>query len=85
MKNPLESPSKKTIGERVRGLRVRRGKTQVELAKQLGMNQSNLSEVERGVRGLTIQQLMKLSKALSASSDEILFGSSSKREADHLS
>lgn len=34
---------------------------------------------------MTLQQLMKLTRALSTSSDEILFGSSGKREADEPS
>jgi transcriptional regulator with XRE-family HTH domain len=71
--------NKKNIGERVRALRVRRGLTQVDLAKQLGASQSNISELERGIRGLTVQQLVKLSKILTASTDEILFGGATSR------
>jgi transcriptional regulator with XRE-family HTH domain len=66
--------SKKGIGDRVRSLRIRQGLTQVELAKKIGVKQSNVSELERGVRGLSIQQLVKLSKVLATSTDEILLG-----------
>ncbi len=72
--------NKKNIGERVRALRVRRGLTQVNLAKQLGATQSNVSELERGIRGLTVQQLVKLSKILTASTDEILFGGATSQD-----
>ena len=67
--------SKKELGERVRALRIQKGLTQVELAKKLGMTQSNISELERGIRGLTIRHVLKLANILSASTDEILRGS----------
>lgn len=69
--------SKKELGERVRTLRIQKGLTQVELAKKLGMTQSNISELERGIRGLTIRHVLKLANILSASTDEILLASSS--------
>ena len=69
--------SKKELGERVRALRIQKGLTQVELAKKLGMTQSNISELERGIRGLTIRHVLKLANILSASTDEILRGSPS--------
>jgi transcriptional regulator with XRE-family HTH domain len=67
--------SKTEAGRRIRGLREARGITQVELAKALGIPQSNVSEMERGVRGLTVHQTVKLARALRVSADAILFGS----------
>ena len=64
--------SKKEIGERLRSLRRSRGVTQVELARVLRTNQSNISDIERGVRGFTVKQLTRVSMALHASADEIL-------------
>lgn len=64
--------SKENIGGRIRALRIQRGLTQVDLGKKLGMPQSNVSELERGVRGLTVRQLLKLSSILSATTDEIV-------------
>jgi transcriptional regulator with XRE-family HTH domain len=69
--------SKKNMGERIRALRLEKGLTQVELGKRMGMTQSNVSEIERGIRGLTVRQLLKLSAILSTSTDTILLGSSS--------
>lgn len=60
------------IGRRVRALRLERNMTQARLGKVLGTTQTAVSEVERGNRGLTVQQLVKLSRALGASPDEIL-------------
>jgi transcriptional regulator with XRE-family HTH domain len=64
--------SKKDIGLRVRQLRQQHGLTQVELSERLDMTQSNLSAIERGTRGVTVHQVVRLAKALRASTDEIL-------------
>lgn len=64
--------SKKEVGERLRSLRQARGLTQIDLAHTLGITQSNVSAIERGARGLTVHQVVKLAKALKASTDEIL-------------
>jgi transcriptional regulator with XRE-family HTH domain len=48
--------------------------SQVELAQLLGITQSNVSGLERGVRSLTIHQIAKLAKALAVSTDELLLG-----------
>jgi transcriptional regulator with XRE-family HTH domain len=66
--------SKAEAGRRIRALREGRGFTQVELARALGLPQSNVSEMERGVRGLTVHQTVKLARALKVSTDEILRG-----------
>jgi transcriptional regulator with XRE-family HTH domain len=64
--------SKQETGQRIRALRESRGLTQVELARALGIPQSNVSEMERGVRGLTVHQTVKLAKALKVSTDRLL-------------
>src|SRR5512138_2205839 len=67
-----EVVSKKQIGERLRALRQARELTQAELAEILGTKHTNVSGVERGVRGLTVQQIVKLARALDVSPDAIL-------------
>jgi len=66
--------SKEEIGRRIRALRQQREKSQVELAAALEMTQSNLSAIERGARGVTVHQVVRIAKALGASTDEILLG-----------
>jgi transcriptional regulator with XRE-family HTH domain len=66
--------SKSDVGQRLRTVRTKRGLTQQELANLLGTNQSHIANVERGERGVTIHQIVKLAKALQVSTDEILFG-----------
>jgi transcriptional regulator with XRE-family HTH domain len=64
--------SYREIGERVRALRLAHDLTQTELAKLLGTSQTALSETERGNRGLTVQQVVKLARALKATPNDIL-------------
>jgi len=66
--------SKEEVGQRIRELRDSRGIRQVELARILSVHQTNISAMERGTRALTIHQVMKLSRALKVSVDEILNG-----------
>ena len=67
--------SKKDIGARVRSLRDARNLTQATLAQALGLTQSNVSAMERGDRGVTIHQAVKLAKILGVTVDELLTGS----------
>lgn len=64
--------SREEIGARLRALRQARGMTQVQLARVLGTQQTAVSQVELGNRGLTIQQVVKLARALHVSTDAIL-------------
>lgn len=64
--------SKKEIGQRLRVLRQARGITQARLARLLGTHQTGISQVERGHRGLTLQQVVKLARVLETSTDELL-------------
>jgi transcriptional regulator with XRE-family HTH domain len=66
--------SKVEIGARVRSLRDARGLTQAELGEALALTQSNISAIERGGRGVTIHQAVKLARALRVSVDELLTG-----------
>jgi transcriptional regulator with XRE-family HTH domain len=72
---PKDSKLSKTdIGARVRVLRDERGLTQAKLAAALGLTQSNVSAMERGDRGLTIHQAVKLARILHVTVDQLLTG-----------
>ncbi len=62
----------KLIGRRLRELRKRRGKTQVEIAAALGINQSLVSQYERGEIRLHGTLVAAFAKALRTTSDQIL-------------
>ena len=52
------------IGNRVKALRVGCGMKQSELAKKIGMSQTNLSNVESGRTAVTVQVLLKIHDVL---------------------
>jgi transcriptional regulator with XRE-family HTH domain len=64
--------SKKELGARLRALRIERGMTQDEVARAIGTHFTSISAVERGVRGLSVQQIVKLATALKVSPDDLL-------------
>jgi transcriptional regulator with XRE-family HTH domain len=72
--------TKAEAGRRIRSIRDSRGLTQVEMARALGIPQSNVSAMERGTRGLTVHQVVKLAKVLKVSADEILIGGNGSHE-----
>lgn len=74
-----DSTSYREIGERLRTLRMAKDWSQARFAKILGTHQTNVSELERGVRGMTVRQLMRLTKALQVSPNDILQGAATKR------
>lgn len=62
-----------TIGQRIRELRKTRGMTQPVLAKLVGIDQSTLSDIERGA-GFSAEILMRLAENLDASAEYIMRG-----------
>ena len=54
----------KSIGTRVKMIRITKGVSQTELAKEIGVTQTHLSNIENGRAGLTIPNLIKLHEAL---------------------
>lgn len=66
--------SKEEVGQRIRALRLERGFSQVELARLMDVHQTNVSAIERGLRALTIHQMLKVARALKVSTDQVLTG-----------
>lgn len=70
-----------TIGTRIRDLRKRRGLNQTQLAAALGIDQSTVSDIERGA-GFSADILMRLMKCLSVNAEFIMLGASSDRQVE---
>jgi len=58
------TPGRPRLGEAIRSNRLARGLSQVELARRVGITPSGLSQVERGVRGLAGDTLIRIWEAL---------------------
>jgi len=65
------------IGEQVRLAREKARLTQEQLSEKIDVSPQYVSDLERGVVGISIPTLKKLCFALGVESDQILFGSKS--------
>jgi transcriptional regulator with XRE-family HTH domain len=65
-------PDDKQFGKRLQQLRKRRGLSQVEVAKRLGIHQSLISQYERGYLRLHGALVVRLAAVLDTSPDQIL-------------
>jgi transcriptional regulator with XRE-family HTH domain len=68
------------IGHRIKVRRVEQKMLQEELARKVGMAQSQLSKIERGQLGLDVIQLLAIAEALSCSAAYLL-GEESRKAA----
>jgi len=63
---------KKKIGQRIRRLRIMMKLSQGELAERSGLGIETISRMERGVQGLTLDNLYKISKGMNISLKELI-------------
>jgi plasmid maintenance system antidote protein VapI len=54
-------------GEMVKGLRVREGITQKLMAEKLGVKQHHISEMEKGIRPITLEMAKRIGKTFNIS------------------
>jgi transcriptional regulator with XRE-family HTH domain len=59
-KDQTPAPKAATIGSRLRKLRKERSLTQAELARQIGIQQSDLSRMEKGEYRVSLDNLFKI-------------------------
>lgn len=67
----------KEMGLRIRRQREKLGYTREQLAEKLEVSPKFCSDIELGVKGMSIQTLAKLSDILNLTTDYILFGNPS--------
>ena len=65
---------KKSMGKRIKEWRRKLGLTQETAAEELGISVKHFSEVERGIAGLSVDNLVRLSALLGVSLDYIVKG-----------
>ena len=65
---------RKRFGRRLRGLRLRLGLTQVELAERLGIDRSYLADIERGNRNVSLVNLELIAKGFNLTLSRLLAG-----------
>jgi transcriptional regulator with XRE-family HTH domain len=67
-----------SIAERVRELRHSRGFTQAALARQLGLSQNRLSEIERGGGSFSAEQFLRILRLFNVSASEFVSSGSDR-------
>ncbi len=71
----------RSIGTRIRNQRELLGYTREQLAEKINVSTKFCSDIELGVKGMSVETLCKISKELMISADYILFGRE-KTDAD---
>ncbi|MBQ2931770.1 MAG: helix-turn-helix transcriptional regulator [Clostridia bacterium] len=67
------------IGARIQEIRMKRNMTQEVLAEKAGIcNAQQMSNIERGLAGLSVPRLKDVCKVLNIEADYILFGNTGK-------
>lgn len=65
------------LGKRIKEMRQKRNLSQESLAEMIGVcNGTHLSNIERGLYGLSLPRLVQVCQALNVSADYLLFGTS---------
>jgi transcriptional regulator with XRE-family HTH domain len=72
---------KQQLGHRIKVRRVDCRLKQEELASRIGMKQGQLSQVERGLLGLSVFQLVTIARALDCQVSDLLPPEERPREA----
>lgn len=70
------------IGETIRSFRLKRGMSQGDIEKRVGLLRCYLSRVENGHTTPSLGTLAKIASAMGASVGELLAGSSGELEAE---
>lgn len=60
------------VGKRIKEAREREGLTQEELAEYVDMSSAHISVIERGKKGLRLENLVRIANVLGVSPDELL-------------
>lgn len=68
------------VGLRIRRLREEKGCSREELSEQAGISTRALREIEAGKREFSAETLVKFSRALSVSCDDIMLGAGPDRQ-----
>ena len=60
------------LGEKIANLRKNQNMTREQVAQKAGLSAKFIYEVEKGRKGLSVDSLLKIKRALSCSYDQIL-------------
>lgn len=72
------------MGNHIRVVRERAGLTQEQFGALVSLGPKNVSDIERGIAGISVSTLKRICEKLAVSSDELLFGKRKENDVDYL-
>ena len=63
---------KSKLGKKVRETRIKEGYSQEEFASLCGLHRTYISDIERGERNVSVENIEKIAKALKIETNELL-------------
>lgn len=72
------------MGDQIRMVREQAGLTQEQFGALVSLGPKNVSDIERGIAGISVSTLKRICERMHVSSDRILFGEREFNETDHL-
>lgn len=74
MQNRVDIMVAKKFGDRIRGLRLKKGLSQEKLALSIDMDRTYYASVESGKRNISIKNIEKIAKGLGVSIEDLFKG-----------
>jgi len=68
----VQNDPKKLVGMRIRELRLAKGISQEALADEAGVHRTYMGSVERGERNISLENIVRIAKALRVRPHELL-------------
>ncbi len=72
------------IGQRIKNMRIKRKLTQENVAEKLNVSCQHISDIERGLNGMSVPALMEFCKVLDVDADYILFGTFTRGQGNPI-
>ncbi len=63
---------KQKLGKRIKDFRIKEGYSQEEFASRCSLHRTYISDIERGERNVSVENIEKIAKALKIEPDELL-------------
>jgi transcriptional regulator with XRE-family HTH domain len=68
----MAASTRKIVGDKLKGIRLEKSMTQVDVAKEANMSTNYYARIERGDTGTSMEIFEKIIKALKAKSKDVL-------------
>ena len=84
MKIKVKNYNYEPIGKRINSVRLEWKYTQEYVAEKLDVSCQHISDIERGLNGMSVPALMEFCKVLEIDADYLLFGTATRNEKNPI-